>query len=190
MGRPPVSQVLLWRNLQVPIISTSPLYLPHLSFNYMHSSTAPTQVSSSTRVPHATSSLNTSSSQSRTHPLLFHIPSPSSSPTQDPLHAHTFCTMHASPLTRSLFMILSMFFPWKVRMLCLGSRGSTKTTPTLIGNQLHGYQDPQPRALPCWKQNDRVYVRILDQDLHYHPDLASTLQGLSVDTLFDLIGQE
>ena len=33
-------------------------------------------------------------------------------------------------------------------------------------------------------------VRILDQDLHFHPDLASTLQDLSVDTLFASIGQE
>ena len=34
------------------------------------------------------------------------------------------------------------------------------------------------------------HVRILDQDLHFHPDLASTLQDLSVDTLFASIGQE
>ena len=31
---------------------------------------------------------------------------------------------------------------------------------------------------------------MLLQGLHFYPDLASTLQGLSVDTLFDLIGQE
>ena len=34
------------------------------------------------------------------------------------------------------------------------------------------------------------HVRRLDQDLHLHPDLASTLQDLSVDTLFASIGQE
>ena len=32
--------------------------------------------------------------------------------------------------------------------------------------------------------------RSLDQDLNVHPDLASTLEDLSVDTLFASIGQE
>ena len=35
-----------------------------------------------------------------------------------------------------------------------------------------------------------MYVTFLDQGLHFHPDLASTLEDLSVDTLFALIGQE
>ena len=35
-----------------------------------------------------------------------------------------------------------------------------------------------------------ISVRSLDQDLHFYPDLASTLQDLSVDTLFASIGQE
>ena len=33
-------------------------------------------------------------------------------------------------------------------------------------------------------------ARILDQDLHFHPDLASKFQDLSVDTLLASIGQE
>ena len=33
-------------------------------------------------------------------------------------------------------------------------------------------------------------VRSLDQELNFYPDLASTLQDLSVDTLFASIGQE
>ena len=33
-------------------------------------------------------------------------------------------------------------------------------------------------------------VKILDQDLHFHPDMASTLQDLSDDILFALIKQE
>ena len=36
----------------------------------------------------------------------------------------------------------------------------------------------------------KVNVRIIDQDLHFHPDLASTLQDLSVDILFASIGLE
>jgi hypothetical protein len=34
------------------------------------------------------------------------------------------------------------------------------------------------------------HVRIPDQDIHFNPDLASTLQDLSEDTLFASIGQE
>ena len=33
-------------------------------------------------------------------------------------------------------------------------------------------------------------VRSLNQDLHFHPDVASTHQDLTVDTLFALTGQE
>ena len=104
------------------------LYIPHLAFTSMHLSTAPIQVSSSTQVPHGTSSPHTYSSPSNTHPLRFHMPSLSSSPTEDPSHAHTFCRMHASPLTDSLSMILSLFFSWNVWMFCLNS-----TTLTWIG---------------------------------------------------------
>ena len=35
-----------------------------------------------------------------------------------------------------------------------------------------------------------MLVRSLDQDLHFHPELASTLQDLFVDTSFASIEQE
>ena len=40
------------------------------------------------------------------------------------------------------------------------------------------------------KSSQIPFIRILYKDLHFHPDLASTLQDLSVDIFYALIGQE
>ena len=131
MGCPHVSQALTRRIHQVTIISTSPPYLPYLFFTSMHPSATPTEASSSTRVHHATSSPNASSSQSSNHPLLHHILSLWSSPTKDPSHANTLRTMHKLPLTRSLSITLSTVFLKMLGKRCLASHGSTKCNPII-----------------------------------------------------------
>ena len=64
-----------------------------------------------------------------------------------------------------------------------------KATKEIISIEKTSYIHTNLR-LRCGHARNTATVRSLGQDLNVHPDLASALQDLSVDTLFLSIGQE